>query len=549
MKNSIFGVLTLYAIQAQAQFGTCSLIKDIASAPNQNGAPIEKVVFKNKIYFQASNGATNGAELWVTDGTESGTTLVKDLFAGPTGSEPQYFMEYKGFLYFAATTAEHGTELWRTNGTAAGTTLFKDIYPNSSSSSPSQFAVIGDKLVFQAMSAQAGSEPWVTDGTIQGTQMLKNINTSTLQSGHSYMTKPVVFKGKGYFAATDSTNGSELWVTDGTPAGTKQVRDIYKGNKGSEPSELTIIGNQLFFTARDSANGIELWKTDGTKAGTVLVKDIYPGMSHSSSPNGLTAFGNQLIFGATDSLGTELWISDGTVNGTKRVKNIADGIASSKPTGMFVFKNHVYFQADNGESDVELWQTNGTEAGTSLFKNINATGASNPQNFVAYGTKMYFRATDGSNGAELWESDGTATNTRMACEFITGSKGGYPNFMMPMLGSLYMSAQNDTSGVELFRFRTALGVNTQEVTAKSFTLTAKPTLTTDQTRIEIDAEHHAIGHIRVSNLLGQAFFEKTMAISQGNQHEWISLATLPNGLYFVTLSVGDEYRTLKIVKE
>jgi trimeric autotransporter adhesin len=549
MKNSVIGVLTLCAVQAQAQFGTCSLLKDIAAAPNQNGASSEKVVFKNKIYFQASNGSTNGAELWVTDGTTAGTILLKDIYAGAASSEPQHFMVYKGFLYFAATTAEQGTELWRTDGTAAGTKLFKDIYPNSLSSSPSEFAIIGDKLVFRANNAQAGSEPWVTDGTAQGTQMLKNINASTLQSGNSNMTKPVVFKGKGYFAATDSINSSELWVTDGTTAGTKQVRDIYKGNQGSHPSDLTVIGNQLFFTARDSANGIELWKTDGTKAGTVLVKDIYPGGSHNSSPNGLTAFGNQLIFSATDSLGTELWISDGTPNGTKIVKNIAEGSSSSNPTGVFVFKNHVYFQANNGESGFELWKSDGTEAGTSLFKDINATGASNPQNFVAYGNKMYFRATDGINGSELWESDGTATNTRMACEFITGSNGGEPNFITPILGVLYMSAKNDTSGVKLFTFRTALGVNTQEVTAKTFVLTAKQTLTTDQTRIEIDAEHAAIGHIRVSNLLGQAFFEKTMAISQGNQSEWISFATLPNGLYFVTLSVGDEYRTLKIIKE
>ena len=49
----------------------------------------------------------------------------------------------------------------------------------------------------------------------------------------------------------------------------------------SAPQELTAFNGQLYFVATNEANGTELWKSDGTKAGTTLVKDIntgtYPG--------------------------------------------------------------------------------------------------------------------------------------------------------------------------------------------------------------------------------------------------------------------------------
>ena len=77
--------------------------------------------------------------------------------------------------------------------------------------------------------------------------------------------------GKILFSATEATNGYELWITDGTTAGTSLLKDIYAGSSSSNPGFITSLGNgSALFRAYDSTNGYELWITDGTTAGTSL---------------------------------------------------------------------------------------------------------------------------------------------------------------------------------------------------------------------------------------------------------------------------------------
>jgi len=111
----------------------------------------------------------------------------------------------------------------------------------------------------------------------------------------------------------DSTNGKELWVSDGTAAGTTLLKNINPGGNSSFPSDFTVFDNKLFFSADDGTHGRELWVTDGTTAGTKLVTDLNPG-----SGNGLSSFepmavlGSKLIFqGTNGGSGEELFALSG----------------------------------------------------------------------------------------------------------------------------------------------------------------------------------------------------------------------------------------------
>ena len=94
------------------------------------------------------------------------------------------------------------------------------------------------------------------------------------------MTNPLYLTAVGgalYFQASDPTDGTELWKSDGTASGTALVQDINPGTAGSYPFSLTNVSGVLFFAASDPTHGTELWKVNNATGSAVLVKDINPG--------------------------------------------------------------------------------------------------------------------------------------------------------------------------------------------------------------------------------------------------------------------------------
>ena len=94
---------------------------------------------------------------------------------------------------------------------------------------------------------------------------------------------------KLFFVADDGTAGAELWMSDGSEAGTLLVSDLKSGEDSSLPSQLTfapaIEDGLLFFTAETETIGRELWKT--TLDGAVsLVANVFP----ETGPGGETLF-------------------------------------------------------------------------------------------------------------------------------------------------------------------------------------------------------------------------------------------------------------------
>jgi ELWxxDGT repeat protein len=90
----------------------------------------------------------------------------------------------------------------------------------------------------------------------------------------------------------------------------------------SDPQFLTEVNGTLYFSANDGADGTELWKSDGTAAGTVMVKNI--NSSGSSDPQFLTEVNGNLYFSANDGAnGTEPWrlSSDTDDHNKKDTKN------------------------------------------------------------------------------------------------------------------------------------------------------------------------------------------------------------------------------------
>ncbi|MFP5212443.1 MAG: ELWxxDGT repeat protein [Acidobacteriota bacterium] len=100
-----------------------------------------------KLFFVTTD-SQYGYELWTSDGTGSGTLMVKDINTAAGHSYPKWLTDVKGaLLLFSADNGVHGRELWKSDGTALGTSLVMDIAPGNAGSSP-QDLTVADRFVF-----------------------------------------------------------------------------------------------------------------------------------------------------------------------------------------------------------------------------------------------------------------------------------------------------------------------------------------------------------------------------------------------------------------
>ena len=260
--------------------------------------PYDFTALDDYLYFNAE-GATNGRELWRTNGTT--TELVEDIntngTSGVDSSYPYDFTALNGYLYFSANDGTHAQELWRTNGTT--TELVEDINTNGTDfSDPYDFTALNGYLYFSANDGTHGRELWRTNGTELGTTLVENINTNGTDGvDSSSLGAFTAFGDWVYFSADDGTHGRELWRTNGTT--TEIVEDINAtGADSSDSSNFTAFNGYLYFQAADGAHGPELWRTNGTELGTTLVQDINTGTggADGSYPYALTALGDYLYF-------------------------------------------------------------------------------------------------------------------------------------------------------------------------------------------------------------------------------------------------------------
>ena len=297
-----------------------------------------------------------------TDGTVGGTEVVSTFSGNPTGLVPWS----NGGVAFVAKTPETGFEVWRSDGTEAGT-IVVDVAPGSASSNPRSLIVLDDAvLVFTADDGTNGREVWTY---LFGAEMVSDINPTG--HGVSYNAKLVESDHMVYFGATDGTDHG-LWRTQGTPRSTIRLTgsNVSVAADIGLRDEIAPLGDGVVFAGIGS-QGTELWSSDGTVAGTQLVKDIWSGSS-SSNPEYMQTLGDEVWFRGSDgSAGAEPWKTDGTSDGTTLVADISPGVVGSSPQWFARVGDRILFAADDSAHGRELWQSDGTAVGTELLKDIN----------------------------------------------------------------------------------------------------------------------------------------------------------------------------------
>ncbi|MEZ0539115.1 ELWxxDGT repeat protein [Fibrella arboris] len=346
---------------------------------------------------------------------------------------PNAFTRFNNQLYFNTNSGCGANGIYRTDGTAAGTVFVStDVFDQN----PTGRCVAGGHLYF---------------GTLAG--QLKRINGQTgavelVKSGFSGVPRYMAEVSGGILLFTD--NGTGLWRSDGTTAGTYAIR-----------SELTSIGQVVsdgttaYFQATGDAS---LYKTDGTAAGTlVLLNTGGAGIRGLTIWNGLPYFCRNLPDGTAQIIkwtGTNFVVLTSIAQSPTTNSTPFNDVERFIPTATALY----FFGAsvsNTGKKIDQLWKTDGTQAGTGLVTIMEGavpgyfrTRQVNPE---GYQTILYFPADDATYGTELWRSDGTAGGTFRVRDINPGATGSTPLDFACINGICYFHAYTETTGNEIWR--------------------------------------------------------------------------------------------------
>ncbi len=249
-----------------------------------------------KVYFRG-NDADHDEELWVTDGTQVGTRVVKEPIVGIGPLGARNVRTANGLCFFGADTSYLGDfRLWSTDGTEAGTQL---IGPTITATGGG--VAVGNALIFTGID-DAGWELWRSDGTAAGTSRLRDLIVGPELSAPSDFGG---YRGLGYFTADQQPDVGTLFRSDGTASGTWPMAVAPPG-----PYPLFIGGarDEIYF--QKGGDNTSIWGADrdlrGFRLRLQLPQDVYFRFVHIAS-DGVFAASIQYVGGPGDPFERKVW--------------------------------------------------------------------------------------------------------------------------------------------------------------------------------------------------------------------------------------------------
>jgi len=260
----------------------------VSGADTGGLVPSALTVYGSEVLFSGAD-STGGVGLWVTNGTAGGTTEIGGSHnsgvsgVAPTlqGLDPASLTVLGSEVLFTGEDKTGDRGLWVTNGTANGTSEVGGVGNsgisgvNTAGLSASDLTVLGSEVLFYGVNTAGHHGLWVTNGTATGTSELTGITGANIDGVQP--TDLTVFGNEVLFNGVDTAGNNDLWVTNGTAAGTSEVpvSGAWTGNSGGlNPGGLTIFNGEVLFDGKDTTGKFDLWVTNGTTAGTSEVTGV-----------------------------------------------------------------------------------------------------------------------------------------------------------------------------------------------------------------------------------------------------------------------------------
>jgi ELWxxDGT repeat protein len=453
-------------------------------------APADFTPVGDQVFFTAATPKL-GRELWRTDGTTSGTWLVRDLTQGPSSSVMSQFLAGDRVVYFRRQSGG-AWDVWKSDGTNDGTTMLW-----SGPNEPRLLGVTRNGLLFVV----DFQHHWVADGSDAQTREIRAL--LGLPFGNT-----VIVDGVAWFAPQRGSDHG-IWRSDGTKEGTRLVHPYGEpGNVNgtfitaldsvyfvgdsteellrvfpAEPATVlekldggsvfgkAVIGGALYIAVINNRSthffDASLWKTDGVHARTASAVNL----GDMAFPMNLIAAGESLFYDRETHQRThQLWVTLGRSEGLELNPTLEVGNARATLGTLLLFDAYP-LKSPARFPEMELYRSDGTPNGTVLVRDIapgidpvtGAPASSDPQGLTAWRDMVLFSANDHVNGQELWRTDGTAAGTRLVANIavesgiegrITDGRTGAPlaGVIVEAHASLFgaprlvMSATSDANG-------------------------------------------------------------------------------------------------------
>ncbi len=538
--NDGTGIRKLY--RSNGTIAGTSLVKDLGAVTISFPLMVSPV--GANLYF-----VVNGKQLWKSDGTGAGTVLVKDFSPGGVTTFSNMFVGSGVYTYFLANDGSNGLELWRTDGTLAGTIMLAN-YGAGSSDGFSLFSGSDDwnatsynnMLFFQPNNA--GAKLYKTDGSIAGTAMVIDLNPGG--GGGLSIGNGMTIWNNFYF----SGNGS-IYKSDGTAVGTTQVKYIGTGNINMlEPQENlgnsitpgNFAGGKFFFIADDGVNGNELWVSDGSTAGTFMLKNIAPGSASAFPANDEQYFYTKykLFFAANDATnGVELWETDGTTIGTVMTMNINPGAGSSNPEifGVSLNSNKMVLAASDG-TGVNIYSLNATVVPfplaltdfTAQLRNTEVLLNWTTQNETNVSHFNIQRSITGKEFATIGKVNAT-NQSQNSYGFTDGNyaKSGIVYYRLEMVDK---DGKLTYSKMQTIKLKSGFDFN----------------LSSTRNEIMLNlGDANGAANLKITDGSGRIQIQQKIQIASGEMIR-LSTANLAAGIYYVTIELNGNIQTKRFVK-
>jgi ELWxxDGT repeat protein len=431
------------SLEPRRLLSTASRISDIIAGSDSgvslNSTNGTEIALGNKFIFTASDGQ-RGLEPWVSDGTEAGTKILKDINTGPGNSDPTDFTLGDGVVYFIAhdtTSSPQVMQIWKTDGTPENTTVVSTLPLGTDRGIAEDLAFTNGKLFYSEHGTfTTNSSLWVTDGTSAGTFITDLEDEPEFGDATG---------GKLFFAMNDINNPGDvrqIWVSDGTSNGTTQITSFVVSD--SFGADLTanddhIVNGRFVFEAshrnNDNTTTEFLWTTDGTINGTA---QIGPGF-FTTTPNDLTLSNGLIYFtaGENSSKHDQIYATNGAT--VSQITNL--NTSSGSIRDLTDVNGTLFFTTSIAGGVRQLFKLSGnTATPVPLAKD---GGGTQPGNLANVNGTLYFNAFDVHDKSVLFQTDGKTTTA------VGGDPGTDPAGLLNVGGTLFYAGDDPTHGTEL----------------------------------------------------------------------------------------------------